>query len=275
MEHQLHEGESIIGTDTTPRRLGPPLDQKTVISGAVFAYNAARHAMLVCGFWDNSVKLYDAMSGKHRQSLFSHNEVVTCVAVSPCGSIIVTGSRDAIVLVWFMGQQACANPEPQAVLVGHDQALVDVAVDNSLGVVVSGSSTTCLVHKVSGELLRTLSPPSVLRKLHLVSISTLGNIIVHYRDKAPKPSVHLFSLNGKLLGSVEEEQQLFALATTEDGAHLVTGGLDRTVRVRTLADLSVVTTFDAMESSIRSLCMHSERCVLAGMSSGEIAVLRW
>ena len=55
-----------------------------------------------CGFWDNSVKCYslEANCARLLQTIHTHTDVVTCLAISPDNTLLVTGSNDSTVMIW-------------------------------------------------------------------------------------------------------------------------------------------------------------------------------
>jgi len=74
------------------------------------------------GHWDNSFKVsaIERDRAKVVQTIAYHKDVVTCVAISENDDIVVTGSKDATIMVWEMNSNARINEEPLHVLYGHD-----------------------------------------------------------------------------------------------------------------------------------------------------------
>ena len=52
------------------------------------------------GFQDNTVQLWDVITGKHKATLIGHTNTVSSVAYSPDGNTIASGSTDGTVLLW-------------------------------------------------------------------------------------------------------------------------------------------------------------------------------
>ena len=177
--------------EASRRQLGEPFDQKTIISPACFGVLPDHRSVFVGGYWDNSLKVF-GNDGHHIDSLFSHVSVLSCVAASPNGQVIVTGSRDTTVAVWpytaprFVATEMLRNvateirkfnlrspvrvsDAPTAILVGHEQSVTCVCVNAGLDTVVSGSLDLCLVHKLSGDLVRVIHHPTA-KKIHLVAL---------------------------------------------------------------------------------------------------------
>jgi WD40 repeat protein len=55
---------------------------------------------IVSGSWDNTVKVWEAESGRLLRSLEGHTGGVNAVAVSPDGRTIVSGSWDHTIRAW-------------------------------------------------------------------------------------------------------------------------------------------------------------------------------
>lgn len=52
------------------------------------------------GFWDNSIRLRDAETGRCVGVLNGHTDLVLCIALSPDGKTLVSGSSDRTVRLW-------------------------------------------------------------------------------------------------------------------------------------------------------------------------------
>lgn len=114
-------------------------------------------------------------------------------------------------------------PAPRAVLTGHDHEVVCVSVCAELGLVISGAKGElkqsrpsvnvdftddalsfraegpCLVHTITGDLLRALEGPELCLRPRLISVSSEGHCIIYYE----RGRFCNFSINGKLLAQME------------------------------------------------------------------------
>ncbi|MHB9295703.1 putative serine/threonine-protein kinase PkwA [Pillotina sp. SPG140] len=55
---------------------------------------------IVSGSFDNTVKIWDAKSGRNLRTLTGHTSWVNSVAYSPDGRRIVSGSLDKTIKIW-------------------------------------------------------------------------------------------------------------------------------------------------------------------------------
>ncbi|XP_065190156.1 lipopolysaccharide-responsive and beige-like anchor protein [Sycon ciliatum] len=273
------------------RRLGEPLDQSIAPSPNCFTVTEDCRHIIAAGYWDYSLKCFATESSRLVQSVFGHRDLVTCVAysadtVAGNRAIVVSGSRDATVLLWHWSNtlhriissdhdQGADSASAQAILTGHELAIVSVAVNADVGKVVSCSQGgRCLVHTCHGEVLHSVQPkatrglPTCVRPHH-VKITACGHVVLLYADGSGVLAV--FSNTGEQLACKMLVDQALAVAVSQDGRHLVLGGIARTVEVRRCSDLASILVYPGAESSVRALTTTAdERFVLAGLSSGSI-----
>lgn len=181
-----------------------------------FVYPLGGHA-------DNSIRLISVDGAKTLEVARGHCAPVTCLALSPDGIYLVTGSRDATVLLWRLHRISTADSStgsggpasastsakpnilveksrrhriegPMHVLRGHLGEIVCCAVSSDLGIVVSCSkSSDVLLHTTRrGRLIRRL----VGVEAHAVSLSSDGIMIVWNKSL---DSLSTFTLNGTFI----------------------------------------------------------------------------
>lgn len=178
---------------------------------------------------DNSVRLISADGARTLEIARGHCAPVTCLAISPDSNYLVTGSRDATVLLWRIhrssisrsssSQGPFSNPStptspgsaatgnnladkikghriegPMHVLRGHLGEITCCAVSSDLGIVASCSnSSDVLVHSIRrGRLVRRL----VGVEAHSVCLSSDGIIITWNKYLC---NLSTFTLNGILI----------------------------------------------------------------------------
>ena len=268
-------------------KLGVSLDQSVVPTNTVFAATPNNEFVFICGFWDRSFKCFETESGAMVHSVFGHRGIVSCIAYCPerglCGTegcgFIASGSHDATVLLWrWNGKQyGVLNPTskdlaPIALLTGHEQAVITVSISASVGTVVSAAKTgCCLVHSMTGELLHKLLPPSQRTHPHLTTFTSNGHILVHYSDQ--KGALDMFSCNGRHLCELTLQDNILALAVSDDGCYVVCGGIDCKVWVFETHNLELKFVYETCGSTIRSLHISKDqKFIFTGLASGSVIV---
>ncbi|XP_061828501.1 neurobeachin-like isoform X1 [Nerophis lumbriciformis] len=263
------------------RQITDLVDQSIRIGTQCFVVTADNRYILACGFWDKSFRVYSSETGKLTQIVFGHWDVATCLARSESyiggDCYIVSGSRDATLLLWYwsgrhhiIGDNPVNTdyPAPRAVLTGHDQEVACVAVCAELGLVISGAKDgPCLVHTITGDLLRALEAPEHFRCPRLISVSSEGHCIVYYEGGR----FCNFSINGKLLAHMEISDSTRSVLLSSDGHNLVTGGDDGVVQVWQAWNFKRLYVYPGCDAGIRAMDLsHDQRTLITGMASGSI-----
>uniref|UniRef100_A0A9J8AQE1 Neurobeachin n=1 Tax=Cyprinus carpio carpio TaxID=630221 RepID=A0A9J8AQE1_CYPCA len=277
--HLPIEMDSLIANNsgTNKRQITDLVDQSIQINTQCFVVTADNRYILVCGFWDRSFRVYSSDTGKLSQIVFGHWDVVTCLARSESyiggDCYIVSGSRDATLLLWYWSGRHHIigdnpNNTPRAVLTGHDYEVVCVSVCAELGIVISGAKEgPCLVHTITGDLLRALEGPDSCVLPRLISVSNEGHCIIYY-DRGQFCN---FSINGKLLAQMDINDSTRAILLSSDGQNLVTGGDNGVVEVWQACDFKQLYVYPGCDAGIRAMDMsHDQRTLITGMASGSI-----
>ena len=108
---------------------------------------------MASGSADESVKLWEAHSGKLLRTFKGHQDLVTSVAFDPQGKMLASGSWDGTVKLWDTQSGKLLRT-----LKGHQNMVLSVAFDPQGGTLVSGSGdeSVKLWEAHSGKLLRKL-----------------------------------------------------------------------------------------------------------------------
>ncbi|XP_025205562.1 neurobeachin isoform X5 [Melanaphis sacchari] len=279
MDQILTQSNSNVNV-TLKRHLGDNFSQKLKIKWNCFVTTVDSRFLIVCGFWDNSFRVFSTETAKIVQIVFGHYGVVTCLSRSECNitsdCYIASGSSDCTILLWHWNARSQTivgegdHPTPRATLTGHEQPVTSVAISAELGLVVSASSGgPVLVHTTFGDLLRSLDPPNGFENPECAVMSREGIIVVNYEHG----SIAAFTINGKRLRHTTHNDNIQCMLLSRDGEYLMTGGDKGIVEVWRTFNLSLLYAFPACDSSVRSLGLtHDQKFLLAGLSTGSIVI---
>ncbi|CAG2161448.1 unnamed protein product [Oppiella nova] len=175
----------------------------------------AKH-IIMCPFYDNSFRVYSTETGKLTQIIYGHRGVVSCLARSECNVAadfyVASGSQDCSVLLWTWnakyaqiegnGASNLSNPLPKLTLWGHESTIISLLISAELGLIVSASRNTILIHTTShGECITEID----IRKRG--SIQTLRSISSYSDNRAdeqmegrPEGDINEANLEASMLG---------------------------------------------------------------------------
>jgi hypothetical protein len=255
--------------------VGIPFAQHTNIYAGCFAVSNDGKMLLTCGHWDNSFKQSLIETSAQVQSIIKHKDIVTCLALTADGQILVTGSKDTTLMVWEVylgkGHTYRIDENPIHILYGHNDEVTAIAVNAGLDVSVSGSKDgSCIIHTLrQGRYVRSIYHPQGAT-VDLVVLSPQGHIVFYSLEDN---SLHLFTINGFLLCEGNANERLRHMLITSDSEFLVTGGEKGIVVVRQLHSFKVIHKF-ATNSPITSLAMTTEeRHLIVGLADGKLLII--
>ncbi|OIV89875.1 hypothetical protein TanjilG_18595 [Lupinus angustifolius] len=184
------------------------------------------------GHADNSIRLIASDGAKALEVAYGHCAPVTCLGLSPDSNYLVTGSRDATVLLWRVHRafgslssaisessigagtprstssslshflleknRKCRIEGPIQVLRGHRSEILSCCVSSDLGIVVSCSlSSDVLLHSIRrGRLVRRMDGVEA----HAVCLSSEG-VVMTWNES--QHTLSTFTLNGVLIAKTE------------------------------------------------------------------------
>nr|XP_023683403.1 lipopolysaccharide-responsive and beige-like anchor protein [Paramormyrops kingsleyae] len=159
---------------------------------------------------------------------------------------------------------------PLAMMTGHGCQVTCVSVCAELGLVLSGSADgPCLIHSITGDLLRKLESPAGCQRPLQAQLSGEGLCVVSYQQG----QICTFSINGKLLARCEQDEDVRAILLSPDGQCVFSGGDGGVLRVWRAQDLQKLFTYPGCDAGICSLAMsHDQRCIITRMASGGIVI---
>ncbi|KAF8809204.1 WD40 repeat-like protein [Phlegmacium glaucopus] len=174
---------------------------------------------IVSGSDDNTLRLWDAVSGAHLNTLNGHSGPVWSVAFSPDGTQIVSASNDRTLRLWDAVSGAHLST-----LEGHSDIVQSVAFSPDGTRIVSGSDDTTLRlwDAVSGAHLNTLKGHS--GEFWSVAFSPNGTQIV---SGSYDGTLRLWdAASGARLSTLKGH----SVAFSPDGTRIVSGSNDKTLR---------------------------------------------
>lgn len=210
-------------------RLSSPYSFDAIITPRCFTSSKDGKVILSCGHWDNTVKITLSETGRTIDSIYGHDDIVTAVAISEDGRTVVTGSRSSKLLSWKVnltddGEFLSIERSPIQAFYGHDDEITCLVVNAEHDILISGSKDgTCIIHSLkNANYIRTLRPLEGLdSSVEFVCITRDANIVL-YTEHYNKYFLHTYSINGKFLNSIETNERLNHIISSQDHNLIVT-----------------------------------------------------
>lgn len=268
------------------RTISGPFAPGLEITSKLFVVSHDAKLLFSAGHWDNSIQVMSLTKGKIVSHNIRHIDIVTCLATDYCGIHLISGSRDTTCMIWQITQQGGTPvglaPKPFQILYGHTDEILSVGISTELDMAVSGSRDgTVIIHTVQkGQYMRTLRPPcesSLFLTIPSLAISWEGHIVVYssLEEKSvlkDKNLLHLFSINGKYLGSQVLSEQISDMCII--GEHIITGSLQGLLSIRELHSLKLSVSPLAMRLPIHCVSITKEYShILVGLEDGKLIVV--
>ncbi len=246
------------------RKLPPGVKLRRTLEGhskRVFgvAFDPQGRLLATCGD-DNTVRLWEAQTGKLLRTLEGHSGAVYSVAVGPQGHMLASGSGDNTVRLW----------EPQSgkllrALEGHRNPVLNVAFDPQGHMIASGGgdNTVRLWEPQSGKLLRKLEGHGGL--VFSVAFDPQGRLLA---TSGTDHTVRLWEpQSGKLIRTLEVHNNwVYSVAFDPQGRMLATGGDDNTVRLWETETGRLQCTLEGHTGTVVSVSFNSSGDLLATRS---------
>src|SRR6185312_10601247 len=223
---------------------------------------------LASGSDDNTVKLWDAGSGKLLRTLGGHWDWVLSVAFDPQGGTLASGSKDNKVKLWEV-----RSGKRLRTLEGHQGAVWSVAFDPQGGTLASGSEdkTVKLWETRSGKRLRTLEGHQ--RDVYSVAFDPQGGKL------ASGSSDHTVKLwearSDELLHTLEGHQKaVWSVAFDPKAGTLASGSWDNTVRLWEVRSGKLLRTLEGHTEAVDIVSFSPDGRLLAS-KSGDSTIRLW
>ncbi|XP_058520854.1 neurobeachin-like protein 1 isoform X1 [Ochotona princeps] len=278
--------DQTVTNPKTQRSVNGPFAPGLEVTSKLFVVSHDAKLLFSAGHWDNSIQVMSLTKGKIISHNIRHMDIVTCLATDYCGIHLISGSRDTTCMIWQITQQGGVPvglaSKPSQILYGHTDEVLSVGISTELDMAVSGSRDgTVIVHTIQkGQYLRTLRPPcesSLLLTIPSLAVSWEGQIVVYssIEEKTTikdKNALHLFSVNGKYLGSQILKEQVSDMCII--GEHIVTGSLQGFLSIRDLHSLNLSINPLFMRLPIHCICVTKEHShILVGLEDGKLIVV--
>ena len=209
-------------------------------------------------------------------TLAGHTRGVNCVAAAPDGRVL-TGSYEHTVKVWRDG--ACERTIQATRASSRWRIVMAVAVLPGGARFVSGSQDgTAKLWTLDGELERTFEVGSEVNCVaalpdgvhFVVGLGGFG----HYRGE-----VRLYHVDGTLVHTFKGHTNrvyaapVEAVAVTPDGQHIISGSMDKLVKVWSVATKSLVSTCEGHTNWVRAVAaMPDGQRILSGGADNTVRV---
>jgi WD40 repeat protein len=212
-----------------------------------------------------NVILLWSLDGALLRTLEGHTSGVSCVAFSPDGQTIASGSGDKTIRLWSLDGTLLHTLE------GHMGWVSSVAFSPDGQIIASGSSDkTIRLWSLKGTPLRTLEGGDTVNS---VAFSPDGQVIASghgvRRFGICDYTIRLWSLYGTLLHTLEGHRDIVnSVAFSPDGQFIASGSSDKSIRVWR-PNGTLLTILEGHSASILSVVFCPDSQTLAS-SSGDI-----
>jgi len=219
--------------------------------------------VIASGSSDQTIKLWDAATGKQLRSLEGHTGGVDAVAFSPDGNVIASGSGDKTIKLWDVstGKQLRS-------LEGHTVGVDAVTFSPDGKVIASGSwdYTVKLWDAATGKQLRSFEGHT--NAVTSVAFSPDGKVIA---SGSGDKTIKLWGVStGKQLRSLEgHTSDVYSVAFSPDGNVIASGSGDKTIKLWDVSTGKQLRSLEGHTSDVYSVAFSPDGKVIASGSSDE------
>ena len=230
---------------------------------------STRLPIIASGSDDNTVKIWDRISGEHKITLNGHTDGVTSVAFSPDGNTLASGSWDNTVRMWD-----ATTGEQKTTLNGHTDRITSVAFSPDGNTLASGSwdNTVHIWDATTGEQKTTLNGHT--DRISAVAFSPDGDTFATGSDDQTIRLWKTIDLKHvtTLKGHAEE---IYSIAFSPDSNTIATGSADNTVRLWNVNTGIHKTTLNRHSDDISTIAFSPDGKTIATGSPEDQTVRLW
>ncbi|XP_040297690.1 neurobeachin-like protein 1 isoform X2 [Bufo bufo] len=278
--------DQTVSNQKTQRVVSGPFAPGLEVTSKLFVVSHDGKVLFSGGHWDNSIRVTSLAKGKVIGQHIRHMDIVTCLATDYCCMNLISGSRDRTCMIWQISQQGGVSGDlsakPIQILYGHTDEITSVGISTELDMAVSGSRDgTVIIHTIRrGQYMRTLKPPtesSLVMTIPNLAVSWDGHIVIHSSLEGKgtlknKNALHLYSVNGKYLGSEGLKEQILDMCVS--GEYIVIGSRQGHLSIRDLYSLSLSVSPLSMRVPIHCVSVTKENShILVGLEDGKLIIV--
>ncbi len=265
--------------------------------------------LLASGSWDNTIKLWDVKTGKMRQTLQGHTDLVLSIAFSPNGLLLASGSADNTIKLWEVSsgnvlktlrekeswvgsvafspdgqtlaaegadntikQWALSTDKVQQIFSGHTNIINSVSFSPDGELLASGSadSTIKLWAVHNGDLLQTFTGHQ--KAILSIAFSPDGQTLAA-GDAAS--TIKLWAVHtGKALKTLKiHKNWVLTVIFSLDGRTLISGSHDHTIKFWDRQRRKVVQTLKGHENDVNAIALSPDGRLFASGSRDKLIKL--
>lgn len=223
-------------------------------------YNPSGTVLASVSSKDNSIRLWDVVSGKVIKYLDGHSDAINEITYDPTGNFLASSSKDGSIRIWDV-----AN-EKKAININHYSIAKSIAYDPTGRILATGSddSDVRLWDSRTGELMHVLNGgPSAINH---IMFSPNGKVLA----LASNDSIRLLSpKSGKLLRIFDNysSTSITSLAYSPDGSIIASGTFDQRIHLWDSQTGDLLKTLFAHSGFIEDLTFSPDGTKLAAASN--------